>query len=130
VLAACVAFALGAPAPSKAQKPGEVYLPVAKAAIDVIGEAAEPLLNDVARFAIEQDATIKRGDFPKQGRRVVNLTIVFKDDTFFTLDNFVSSEQFYLTAYSHDDERIWSARWDRLVSSLRARLGNEHINRR
>ena len=68
-----------------------------------------------------------RGDLPKQGRSLANISVPFGDDTFFHMDNFIAEAKYYLDVYSHDELRVWRAPWNELVTRISEILGPDHV---
>jgi hypothetical protein len=108
----------------------EPYLPLAEATVIAFGEEVELLLEEVIEFASEENLKIQRGDFPKEGRRVVNVVLRFEADAMFVLNNFLTATEFNLIAYSHVDPKVWRETWQKLLDRLSSRLGKDHVSLR
>jgi hypothetical protein len=128
-LAALVAIAtmalLGA-----GDKERQPFLNFARIDISVQGEQqAADLFGLVRTFASERGYSIQGAPFPKRGRIVTNIKILIKrePETFWTLDNFRDTNTFELCAYSHDEESVWRASWNELVSKISTSLGEANV---
>jgi hypothetical protein len=113
---------------AKAQKSREPYAPLAHAIVTALpGETSRIFLDEVNRFVKENRLEIKTGPFPKEGRWVANIKIELGTDSMFTIDNFLSENEFYVIAYSHEDRSVWLDAWNKLIDRIESRLGKNHI---
>jgi len=113
-------------------KERQPFLNLAWIVISVQGEQqASDLFGLVQTFASERGYSIQgaSANFPKRGHIITHIKIIIKTEpeTFWTLDNFRDMHKFELCAYSHDDETVWRAQWNELVSKVSASLGEANV---
>jgi hypothetical protein len=106
---------------------GAPYLPLARVEITVLDAELDELVRELSTFADQRNLTIRRGDFPKQGERVLNIGLYFRTDSHFIINNFRRPDRLTLVAYSHDQERVWRMTWDDLVARVASRLGSDRV---
>ena len=110
-----------------AQQAREPYLPLARVEIITTEPELNELVSELTAFAGQKDLTVRRGDFPKQGRWVLNLGLYFQTDSFFIIDNFIQSDRLTLVAYSHEAERTWRMTWHDLIARITSKVGSDRV---
>jgi outer membrane protein OmpA-like peptidoglycan-associated protein len=113
--------------PLSGAQAGSPYLPLARVEITALDTELEELVRGLNVFAGQRNLTIRRGDFPKQGQRVLNIGLYFQADSFFVINNFTRPDRLTLVAYSHEEERTWRTTWNDLIARIAARLGNDRV---
>jgi hypothetical protein len=105
----------------------EPYSPLATVEITASETELDGVVMELTAFSDERNLRLSRGDFPRQGRRVVNMGIYFPTDSFFLINNFRGSNTLTMVAYSHEEERVWRNVWSDLVERLTLKLGAERV---
>ena len=104
------------------------YFPLAHVVVTATpGNEAAILLDEVSKFAKDRKLKIGSGSFPKDGRWVTNIAIDFGIDSTVTIGNFLSENEFYVIAYSHEDVKTWVNLWNDLIDRIGTRVGKDHI---
>jgi hypothetical protein len=104
------------------------YLPLASAVVNIAGDRSRAVVQQILDLAHTKHFRAERGDLPKQGRSVVNITIYVTSDSFFHADNFVDPDQLTLNAYSHDTNDAWIGTWQRMLSDIKTKVGDDGVN--
>jgi hypothetical protein len=111
-------IALGDPGRKK-----QAFLPLARADISVPFDRAAAFSQAITDFSNARKLRLDRGDFPKDGRIVMNMKISLTHESFFIANNFINSNSFELIAYSHEDAELWRPVWSELIARITKEFG-------
>jgi hypothetical protein len=107
----------------------EPFLSLAKIRVNVTTSQLPALAQVVRRFAESRHFQIKDGDYPKDGRPVINRIVELDNETFFKFGNFRNENIIEIVAYSHQDSEIWNPSWNELVSMISSTFGEANVTR-
>jgi hypothetical protein len=108
--------------------PREGFPPLAVIALSVSEPGDVLLIETIKGFASKEHLNIENGNFLKSDRPVVNMTVRIKKESFFHITNLNYSDEFVLTAHSHDEEKVWKPIWERLIAKLESVFGASRIS--
>jgi hypothetical protein len=107
----------------------EPFLPLAGIAISIAPTQVDSFLINLRSFAAARNLSVEEGNFPKQGLKVINMSVRLNDETFFHVDNFRDPTKFELNAYSHQSQEIWKPIWVALVKTIETEVGPQNIEK-
>jgi hypothetical protein len=127
IVLAAVMFA--AVASSSGQSLDQGFPPLAAVKIAVENQTEiDQVLAALREIGRSERLAILEGQFPKQGRDVVQVKLERDQQTFFYMSNFRDAKSFRLTAYSHVSKDVWQPIWNRLIEKLSSTMGSQKIS--
>jgi len=108
----------------RAQEP---YDALAGAKVFLQESRSNDFVQSIKRYADARHYKAESGNYPKQGRTVVNLEIRISDKTFFHASNFRDADTYELIAYSHEGPEVWKGPWNELFSFLSSQFGEGNV---
>jgi hypothetical protein len=124
LMASLLAVLIGWPNSGSAQPVREPYLQLAVMTLTVPPSDVAKVHDLAGGFSNTTGSKLELGNFPRNGRTVLNMSIRFAPSTFFHMSDFRSAGVFEIGAYSHAlDARDWQSKWCLLQGALRDRFG-------
>ena len=105
----------------------EPYHALAGAKVFFQESRSNDFVQSIERYADARHYKVESGNYPKQGRAVVNLVIRISDKTFFHAGNFRDANVYELVAFSHEGPEVWKDPWNELFSFLSSQFGEANV---
>jgi hypothetical protein len=105
----------------------EAYDPLAGAKVFLQESRSNDFVRSIERYADARHYKVESGNYPKQGRAVVNLLILISDKTHFHASNFRNADTYELIAFSHEGPEVWKEPWNELFSFLSSQFGEANV---
>jgi hypothetical protein len=105
----------------------EPYHALAGAKVVLQETRRNDFVQSIERYAEVRHYKVESGNYPKQGRAVVNLLIRISDKTHFIASNFRDADTYELIAYSHEGPEVWQEPWNELFSFLSSQFGEANV---
>jgi hypothetical protein len=105
----------------------EPYHALAGAKVFLQQSRSGDFVQSIERYADARRYKVETGNYPKQGRAVMNLEIRISDKTHFIASNFRDEDTYELIAYSHEGPEVWKGPWNELFSFLSSQFGEANV---
>jgi hypothetical protein len=125
-LALCGAILSQAATPENPHTQG--YPPLAVSYITIYSAQLTDLRDTLRMFAQAEGLEFAEGGFEKQGSAVQTFYLKQDDAPVYMISNFMERNRYRIIVYSGNAECGWQARWLRLFSILRKKLGASSVS--